>query len=195
MYRSPLLTLCAVLITSLAIHAAATTTVRLTDLDLATGAELILIGDALEVTTTWVDRDLVTLVTVEVDEVVKGEVGDTVDVALPGGVDVTGPVPVAVTWPGAPTLAPGERAVLFLESYGPVGGTYAISGWSQGKFAVGKSADGEAVVFQDLSGITLSSPTQESASGPGGSKNPRTESLDAFVARIRALLADAETVR
>jgi|GEM_PF-3105079 len=175
MYRRLALILCTAVLAGLASLASATTTVHLTDRALVEGAELILLGDAMEVTTTWVDRDLVTLVTVEVEEVIKGEVGESVEVALPGGVDLTGPVPLAVTWPGAPTLVPGERAVLFLESYGPVAGAFAITGWSQGKFIVQQGTDGGTEVYRSAA----------IGDEPG-------EGLVEFMAKVRSLLTVGE---
>ena len=186
MCRFLALMLCAMSLAGPATPASATTVVHLSDQALVESAELILIGDALEVTTTRVDGDGVTLVTVEVAEVFKGETVGSVEVALPGGVDLSGPVPVAVTWPGAPSFARGERAVLFLESYGPVVGAFAISGWSQGKFTVSHDAAGVAEVYRDLSGVTLASPNSHGTAGP------RAESLDAFKARIVELVADLE---
>lgn len=182
MSRSLLAVLCTVLVFTLAVPAAATTARHLSDEALVAEADLIVVGDTLSVATTWVDRDLVTVATVRVQDSLKGGVGDTVQVVLPGGVDTSGPVPVAVTWPGAPTLIQGEQAVLFLNDYQPIDGSFAVSGWSQGKFTVVDGEQGPRVQ-RDLSSLTLAS-GQSRARGQA-----RTESKSEFVEKIRGMVA------
>lgn len=188
MSRIRIMALCAVLLVGIAAPAAATTAVHMSDEDLVANADLILVGECLEVESTWVGRDLVTLATVQVSEALKGEMGETVTVVLPGGVDASGPVPVAVTWPGAPSLAPGEAAVLFLNAYSQVQDGYAVAGFSQGLFNV---VEGPAQVeaSRNLSSMTLR---------VGGADRPgqvRSERLETFMTHVRSLLAGEEVER
>lgn len=183
MSRFVKLALCAAMVATLALPAMATTAVHLSDEALVAGSDLILVGETTAVSSTWVGRDLVTIATVQVRDSLKGGVGTTVDVVLPGGVDTSGAFPVSVTWPGAPTLTQGEQAVLFLNRYGAVDGGFAIAGWSQGKFSVVDSADG-AEVRRDLSELTL-------ATGESRKRGKaRNEKLNDFVGKIRGLVAE-----
>lgn len=189
MSRLRYLALCAALLLLAATPAAATTAVQMSDEDLVSSADLILVGQCTAVQSTWVGRDLVTLATIEVGESLKGSAGETVTVVLPGGVDDSGPVPVAVTWPGAPSLAPGEEAFLFLNQFPSVEGGYAVSGFSQGMFAVIESPDGEPQVSRNLSAMSLR--------GAGGDRpgEVRAERLESFLAHVRSLLAGGEVTR
>ena len=90
--------------------------------DMTDQADVIAIGNCVETRSMWVDRSLVTLVTVAVSESLKGLPGDTLTVVVPGGVDVNRKIPVAMTYPGAPRLTPGENVFLFLNADSEVGG-------------------------------------------------------------------------
>lgn len=179
----------AVLVLAVAAPVAATTAVEMSDESLVESADLIVVGTAQEVESTWLDRDLVTLATVEVAETLKGAADGPVTVVLPGGVDADAALPVAVTWPGAPTLAPGEEVLLFLTHYPAYPGGYAVAGFSQGKFAVFEGPGGEAHVTRDLSTLRLVAGQRV---GPG---SERTVRLDDFRARVRGLLAAREVER
>lgn len=128
-------------------------------------AQIILVGECTEMRSEWFGRSLVTLFTVSVSEVIKGEAPVEVTVAVPGGFDTSGPVPIAVTFPGAPTLAPGEDLLLFLDtvedatafasgkSQNNVGGNFLnIVGFSQGAFPVVQEDD-QAFVAQSRSSL------------------------------------------
>jgi hypothetical protein len=97
----------------------------------------------------------VTVVTVEVSEVLKGNAGNTVAVVVPGGIDTNRPVPVAMTYPAAPELLGQENVLLFLTDENRLAGSYGIVGFSQGKFTVVESAQGEKVATQNLSQLNL----------------------------------------
>ena len=88
----------------------------LTNQDLATQSDLIVIGRAVASRNEWVNdgRNLYTLVKVAVEETLKGEQGAITLVALPGGVDANRRFPIAMTYPGAPRIAPDEEVLLFL---------------------------------------------------------------------------------
>jgi hypothetical protein len=76
-------------------------------------------------------------------------------VVLPGGVDANRKFPVAMTYPGAPTLTPGEDAFLFLSSQSEVADGYTIAGFAQGKFSIVTDEDGEPLVSRDLTKMSL----------------------------------------
>jgi len=123
--------------------------------DMVNQSDLIAIGNCVETQSVWVDRALVTLATVNVTETLKGAELGTVTVALPGGVDANRKFPVAMTYPGAPRITPGEDVFLFLTSSGEVAGSYTVAGFSQGKFSIVKDEDGEQFVTRDLTKTLL----------------------------------------
>lgn len=122
--------------------------------DMVNQSDVIAIGSVLDTRSMWVDRNLVTLATVSVGESLKGAPGSTVTVVLPGGVDVNRKVPVAMTYPGAPRLTPGENVFLFLNADSEVGG-YNVAGFAQGKFSIVNDEDGEPMVSRDLRQVSL----------------------------------------
>ena len=123
--------------------------------DMVSQADVIAIGRALDTRSMWVDRSLVTLVTVAVSESLKGAPGETLTVVVPGGIDANRKVPVAMTYPGAPRLTPGEDVFLFLNADSEVGGGYNVTGYSQGKFSIVEGDDGEMKVSRDLTQVSL----------------------------------------
>jgi hypothetical protein len=121
-------------------------------------ADVIVVGRAVERETRWVGRDLVTFVTVAVAEALKGDPGATVTVSVPGGIDASRKFKVAVTYPGAPSIAPNEEVVLFLVDGQDVAGAFSVAGFSQGKYAVVEDAGGVKHVTRDLSMVTIATP-------------------------------------
>jgi len=124
--------------------------------DMVNQSDVIAIGNCVETRTVWVDRSLVTLATVSVSENLKGT-ESTITVALPGGVDANRKIPVAMTYPGAPQMTPGENVFLFLTATGEVQGSYNVAGFSQGKFSIVTDEDGQQVVSRDLRQTSLKS--------------------------------------
>ncbi|HKR21415.1 MAG TPA: hypothetical protein VJS17_02425, partial [Pyrinomonadaceae bacterium] len=121
-------------------------------------SDVIAIGSCTETQSVWVDKSLVTLAKVAVNETLKGDEGTTtLTVALPGGVDANRKFPVAMSYPGAPRLTPGEEVFLFLNNSGEVSGSYTVAGFSQGKFSIVKDEDGEKMVSRDLRQMSLQS--------------------------------------
>lgn len=123
--------------------------------DMIDQSDVIAIGNCVDTRSVWVDRALVTLATVEVSESLKGDQSSTITVALPGGVDANRKFPVAMSYPGAPRMTPGENVFLFLNSGGEVGGSYTVSGFSQGKFSIVTDEDGVPMVSRDLTKMSL----------------------------------------
>ena len=125
--------------------------------DMVAQSDVIAIGNCVETKSVWVDRTLVTLATVSVTENLKGSESSNITVALPGGVDVNRKIPVAMTYPGAPQMTPGENVFLFLTASDEVPGGYTVAGFSQGKFSIVTDDEGEQMVSRDLRQTSLKS--------------------------------------
>ena len=162
----------------------ATTAVQLTDAAMVANADLIVTGECQGVQSDWIGSDLVTIARVAVGETLKGESAATVDVVLPGGIDLDRKFPIASTWPGAPTMQPGEEVFLFLAT-GDESGQAHVVGFSQGKFSIQSDPRGRKVVSRDLKAIGL---LRDGAVTPG---DQRSAPLVEFTSNIRALI-DAE---
>ena len=134
-----------------------TLAVALSVQDMVNQSDVIAIGNCVDTKSVWVDRTLVTLATVSVSESLKGNESSTITVALPGGVDANRKIPVAMTYPGAPQMTPGENVFLFLTASGEVSGSYTVAGFSQGKFSIVTDEDGQRVVSRDLRQTSLKS--------------------------------------
>jgi hypothetical protein len=107
--------------------------------ELAVQSAQIVVGTAVDRMTQWSadGRNLYTLVTVAVEQTLKGDASESVIVALPGGIDANRRIPIAMTYPGGPQIGHGEEAVLFLTpADDEVPGARAITGFSQGKFVI-----------------------------------------------------------
>ena len=123
--------------------------------DMAIQSDVIAIGNCADTKSVWVDGSLVTLATVSVSESLKGTESGNLTVVLPGGVDSNRKIPVAMSYPGAPRLTPGEDVFLFLTANPDFGGGYTVAGFSQGKFSIVTDEDGQPVVSRDLTKIAL----------------------------------------
>ncbi|MGB7070556.1 MAG: hypothetical protein WBD22_13765 [Pyrinomonadaceae bacterium] len=120
--------------------------------DLSVRSDLIVTGRSLDRQVKWINggRVLVTLVTVEVDDLVKGSAESKLTVVLPGGEDSNRKFPVAMTYPGAPTIMPDEEVFLFLNKDDTVKGGYAVAGFAEGKFSIVTDKSGNKLVSRDL---------------------------------------------
>jgi len=172
----------------------ATTVVKLSDEQLVASSQQIVIGRAVESRSSWIDRDLVTLVTVEVSETLKGTPARRLTVALPGGVDATRKFPLAMTYAGAPRIGSQEEVFLFLT--GPeasLASAHTVVGFSQGKYSVVQDASGEKRVSRDLRGLRQRpAPASARALGPVTDSAMAGQSavpLSAFKAHIQSLIA------
>lgn len=125
--------------------------------DMVNRSDLIAIGSCVTTKSVWVERSLVTLATVSVGETIKGTEQKEITIALPGGIDANRDVPIAMSYAGAPRMTPGEDVFLFLKVGGPIAGSYTITGFSQGKFAIVTDEDGQKVVTRDLTKTLLRS--------------------------------------
>lgn len=113
-------------------------------------SDVIAIGNCVATRSVWVDRSLVTVANVAVSETLKGAGAESLTVVLPGGVDANRKIPIAMTYPGAPRLTPGEDVFLFLTADPELENGYVVTGFSQGKFSIITDEDGEQMVSRDL---------------------------------------------
>jgi hypothetical protein len=150
--------------------------------DMVDQSDVIAIGNCQETKSSWVDGTLVTLATVSVSETLKGTEAGSLTVVLPGGIDANRQVPVAVSYPGAPRLTPGENVFLFLNSDVDYGLGYNVAGFAQGKFSIVNDEEGEPVVSRDLTRMTLQ--------GNNGVRRGGANviSLETFKERVKARL-------
>lgn len=129
----------------------ATVVEPLSERQLAERADRIVVGRCIATESRWLDRVLVTAVTVEVTDTLKGDAAERVTLLLPGGIDFDRPVPVQMTFPGAPRVVPGEELFLFLSSAedldrGAFERPYRVTGYAQGKLEIARDAGGRPVV-------------------------------------------------
>jgi hypothetical protein len=150
--------------------------------DLATlvsGARAVVHGRVVAVEPRWVEgrRRIESLVTLRVEEYLKGNLGDEVTFKVPGG--QMGPYRSFMV--GAPTFVEGDEVVVFLNAQGPT--IPWISGLNQGVFRVAENTTGVKMV---LPGISL-------AAGDEGRQRVRGDparqrmALSAFVQRVKDL--------
>ncbi len=120
-------------------------------------------------------RSIDSVITVEALQYVKGDLGPTVALRLPGG-EAGGRIQVI---PGAPTLREGDLVVLFLKARGPA--LLTTLGLGQGVFRVTRDTRTGAM-------LVTPPPLKESHAGRiiRGAAERRTLSVDAFFATVRA---------
>jgi hypothetical protein len=176
------------LATALALTPAwATTAVERTETDLIQEAAIIVTGHCTRLESQWLDRDLVTVATISVSEVLKGAAGPEVTVVLPGGIDTHRRIPIAMSFPAAPEISQQENVLLFLTPEDRVTDGYAVVGFAQGKFTLAEErqdGQGRKVASQNLSALNLQGRT--GAVNRGGA---RTLLLSQLRRKIRETLA------
>jgi hypothetical protein len=110
--------------------------------ELARDAQVIARGQVVAVDARWTDdrRTIETIVTLQTETYLKGQLGQTLEFRVPGG--TLGRLRNIVI--GAPQFALGQRVVVFLGSNGPR--VLHVLGLNQGVYRLGLSASGEVVV-------------------------------------------------
>ena len=98
--------------------------------ELAARADSILVGEVVDITSYQEgEGNIYTLVTLSVEQAIKGESEGEEVIRVPGG-ELGG----QTLWvEDAPSFEPGERAVVFLEE---IEGAFGVCGWHQGKFTI-----------------------------------------------------------
>lgn len=132
----------------LTMPAQATTMKKMNEAEMATAASTIVLGHCRSATSQWVGGTLMTSVTVEVSETLKGAAANEITLVIPGGIDASRAVPVAVTFPGAPTVFQNEEVLLFLSDSAAIQGAHEVVGFAQGKFTVVETSTGKKVAAQ-----------------------------------------------
>lgn len=150
---------------------------------MAREAEAIIVGSVVDTRSSWLGKTLVTVAKVKVDETLKGARTPLVEVVLPGGIDATRRVPVAMTYPGAPRLVPDEHVLLFLDRSDIGKDALIVSGYAQGKYMVARDPSGQTIVTRNAS-------EARNVGAPGlreGGTERRT--LDEFRRQLKGYLA------
>lgn len=167
-----------------ALHA--TTAVQMDTADLTKEAETIVLGKCVSLRAVWEGRVLVTVATVTVSETLKGGAAGSITVALPGGVDANRRIPIAMTYPGAPTMQPDEEVLLFLTRDSGIASGQIVAGFAQGKFSIVSDPQNRKYVSRDLTQLNL-------VSGPGIAKGTRTLTpLSEFTDEVKKVLGGAQ---
>jgi hypothetical protein len=138
---------CAVVALLLAVPAGATSIVRVADEEMVEQAPLVVVARIVEKGPTAAGTPA-TEYRFAVEEVLKGAVGPELTVRVPGGRGADG---IGLRIYGAPSFAPGERAILFLESR--PGGDYRILHLMQGAFRE-VLHEGRSLALRDLADVT-----------------------------------------
>lgn len=120
------------------------------DGDLVQRSELVVTGRCVHVETRWRGGGLFTLATIEVADVLRGEPRESVRVLLPGGVDMDRSHPVAMTWPGAPTIVPGENVLLLLVPNLDEEDELFLTGLTRGKLSLGVGDGGLETIYRSF---------------------------------------------
>jgi hypothetical protein len=118
----------------------ATTLLRLDAAALVNGSDLVVRGTVTRVDSHWTGdhRRIITDVTLNVTETLKGSAGQTVLIEQPGG--VVGNIGQRVD--GTAPFSVGEEVVVFLEKRPAE--RYLVTGMAQGKYRIERSSDGKA---------------------------------------------------
>jgi hypothetical protein len=151
--------------------------------ELVHGAQAIVHGRVIATTSQWRDgrRGVETVVTLEVEDALKGPRTSSISFRVPGG--QMGPYRSIM--PGAPVFREGEDVIVFLAGDGP--SIPHVVGFSQGVYRV-RSTAGVRIVRPGVPAAAAdATPMTRGAA-------IRSEPLAAFAARVRALAA-AEGVR
>ncbi|HEX6203588.1 MAG TPA: fibronectin type III domain-containing protein, partial [Thermoanaerobaculia bacterium] len=150
---------CALAALLCALPAAATTIVRVADPDLVAQAPLVVVAEV-DARGPAASGAAATDYRFSVERVLKGTVGPELTVTVPGGMGRDG---LTRRVYGAPSFAPGERAILFLEPL--AGGDYRILHLMQGAFREVRR-EGRSLALRNLADVAevrLDGGTVESA--------------------------------
>lgn len=126
----------------------ATTLMHMSTGEMAAEADTIVIGTCISARSQRAGNALVTVVEISIDESLKGGASSIVRIVIPGGIDASRPVPVAVTVPGAPSVFQDEDVLVFLNRSALVAGAYDVVGFSQGIYQVVEDVFGNRVAAQ-----------------------------------------------
>lgn len=170
-----------IIVSVLGLRADATVLVPTDLAELAHDAAVIARGEVVAVAARWTEsrRSIETVVTLETESYMKGQLGRTLQFTVPGG--AVGRLRNIVL--GAPRFERGQRVIVFLGVQGPQ--VPHILGLHQGVYRVEASTAGDAVVMPP--------PIMPGATGPvvRGAVSRTPAPLAAFEAQVRRLSGDA----
>ncbi len=184
MSRYPLTLLAAALVVAAVLPARATVLVPADLAELSRSASAIVRGTVTLVRPEWADgrRRVETIVTVSVEQTLKGGLGRTVSFKVPGG-DMGRYRSVMI---GAPTFHEGEEVILFLGGQAPA--LPYLLGLGQGVYRIQRDArGGEARV---VSPAWFADPEQ-AVPVRRGTAAARGLSVDEFASRVREAMASS----
>jgi len=156
--------------------------------ELTTEARAIAYGRVIGLEAQWLEgrRSIETLVTIDVETYVKGDLGRTVTLRVPGG--QMGPYRSVML--GAPTFVEGEQVVVFLAAAGPA--IPHLVGLAQGVFRVRTDvATGARLVTPEIVRMPGAA-ALEPVRVVRGDASRRRVPLAAFLQEIRALAGRAQ---
>jgi hypothetical protein len=166
----------------LGLPAAATTMLRIELPELSQTADTVVHGTVLRVESRWSGdgRRIVTDVEIAVTEALKGQVAGTVRLVQPGG--TVGDIGQKIH--GMATFKSGEEVVVFLNRQSSR--AFRVTGMSQGKYQVRRSADGRSVlaVPEGTQDVLLLDPDTRKPTA----STRRTLSLEELKATVRTAL-------
>lgn len=112
--------------------------------EMVQAADVIVIGRATEAQSLRVGRSMVTRYRIQVEEDMLGAGSSELSVVVPGGVDLSGPHPLAFTVVDAPVLQRDAPMALLLQRDSSLGAQdHRIVGFNQGLIALAAPADAD----------------------------------------------------
>ena len=180
------LVVAALLVPAAALHATVYISADLGEL--TTDARAVAYGRVVALQAQWLEgrRSIETLVTLEVETYVKGDLGRTVTLRVPGG--QMGPYRSVML--GAPTFVEGEEVVVFLAASGPA--IPHLVGLAQGVFRVRTDvATGARLVTPEIVRMPGTA-SVEPVRVVRGDASRRPAPLAAFLQEVRALAGRAQ---
>jgi hypothetical protein len=161
--------------------AAATVLLPIEFKELVTISSAIVRGHVVDVRADWVDgrRAIETRLTIEADEYLKGQLGGTVTVRVPGGQIGR----YRTVFVGAPEFHDGDEVVLFLRTYGD---RVSIVGLSQGAYRVQTDGAGRRLV---TSPVVMALPGADRQPVVRGAATRRPIAVDAFRDLVKRVVA------
>src|SRR6202140_2596249 len=158
----------------------ATTLARLSLEQLAAGSDAVARVRTVRAESRWEYESIWTITTFDVVETFKGSLPGQITVRLPGG--RVGHLTSTVE--GTPKFAPGNEAVIFLQT-SPASG-FTIAGWVQGNFRISRDArSGGEIVTQDSSAFAVFDAATRTFHAQGIRQMP----IEEFRARLAAAVS------
>ena len=161
MHRAPLAVLVLLAVVLASAPATATVVIPVAEADLVAQSAAVLVGRVAAIASHADRGRIYTDVTVDVDEMLKGDSVPTLTVRVLGG-----RVGTHAAWvEGSPEFRRGERVLLFVSAYRD--GTARVARFYQGKFSIIRDAGGEDVAVRETpAGVHLPSGAAVPATAP-----------------------------